>query len=57
MSKAFKTKYEKNKSNDILITYLYILMALNVNEHASIHQTTSAYKNKAKPYKFISNQK
>ena len=58
--RAFKTKCEKNKSNDILITYLYILMAnslnLHVNEHTSIHQT-AACKNKANPYKFISNDK
>ena len=30
---------------------------LYVNEHTSIHQTTSACKNKAKPYKFMSNYK
>ena len=28
MLRAFKTKCEKNESNDILVTYLYILMAL-----------------------------
>ena len=27
MSRAFKTKYEKNESNDIFITYLQVLMA------------------------------
>ena len=30
---------------------------LYVNEHTSIHQTTSVFKNKVKPYKFISNYK
>ena len=27
MPRAFKTKYEKNESNDIFITYLQVLMA------------------------------
>ena len=53
--RGFKTKCEKNESNDILITYLYILLASTCN--TSIHQTTSACKNKAKPYQFIPNHK
>ena len=32
-------------------------LKLNVNEHTSINQTTSACKNKAKPYNLISNNK
>ena len=55
MPRGFKTKCEKNESNDILITYLYILMASTCN--TSIHQTTSACKNKAKRYQFIPNHK
>ena len=55
MPRGFKTKCEKNESNDILITYLYILMASTCN--TSIHQTTSACKNKAKPYQSIPNHK
>ena len=52
---VFRTKYEKNESNDIRITYHCIYMWLNYN--TSIHQTTTACKNKAKPYQFLSNHK
>ena len=60
MPRAFKTKCEKNESNDILITYFLIFMTLTymwLNYNNSIHQTTSTCKNKAKPYQFISNHK
>ena len=53
MPRGFKTKCEKNESNDILITYLYLASAFNT----SIHQTTSACKNKAKPHQSIPNHK
>ena len=53
--RGFKTKCEKNESNDILITYLYILMASTCN--ISIYQTISACKNKAKPHQSIPNHK
>ena len=57
MPRAFKTKCEKNESNNILITYLYILMVSTfmwMNIHQFIKKI-SACKNKVKPYKFISN--
>ena len=43
---------DKNEGNNILTTDLDTVMASNLyaNEHTSIHQTTSACKNKAKPY-------
>ena len=53
MPRGFTTKCKKNESSDILITYLYILMASTCD--TSIHQTTSACKNKVKPYQFIPN--
>ena len=53
MPRGFKTKCKKNESSDILITYLYILMASTCD--TSIHQTTLACKNKAKSYQFIPN--
>ena len=58
--RAFKAKFEENESNNILIAYLYILMASTyvwLNYNTSFHQTTSVCKNKAKPYQFISNNK
>ena len=42
MPRSFKTKCEKNGSNDILITYLYILMAPTF--------LTTTCKKKANPY-------
>ena len=54
MSRAFKIKYEKNESDDILITYFYNLMASTYtwpNYNTSIH--LSEFKNKAKLYQCI----
>ena len=52
MPRAFKTKCDKNENSDILIILLLHFngLSLCVDEHTSIHQTTSACKNKAKAY-------
>ena len=57
MPRAFKTKC---KSNDILVTYLYILMAstyMRLNYNISIDKGAPTCKNKTKPYQCISNHK
>ena len=57
MPRAIKNKREKNKSYNILNSYLYILMACTYTRlnNTSIHKTAS--KNKAKPYQSISAHK
>ena len=59
MPRAFETKCEKSESKDILITYLYVLMASTytwLNYNTPVLQTAEC-KNKTKPYKCIPNHK
>ena len=59
MPRAFKTKCEENESNDILITYLYILMAstymwMNIHQFIKQHQHVKIKPRHVNSYQIIS---